>query len=565
MLRSTILCLVALRLAIGWHFLVEGYEKVRKTYAGPGDLSKPFTSEGYFRNADGPLGELMRQRLSDPHREALALLTLKPGNTAGKERIPDALEQQWNDYFARFEQHFALSPEQKKIAQAKLDQAKEDVVQWLLTGTKEVKKTYPSGTVEIKQATDERIREYQLKLQEIADLISRREPSMFNKDVEKKRLPTAKADADKMRKELLEDLDEQTKRMKERLIDTFRDGMPTLPLGKDPRALSNDAILALVKLDNENLPKEVVVAWDAYAAQFATNFKLSKEQQADLKKRIEKAKTLYIRWLSNQDETTGTPLPTPEVTKLIQNFESLHRQATGQQPVPTTTPDGKKWDMAKVQAYLAEYREELLKGLQRQQKNFVDLLDMVLTPEQREATVPPAKKPTVTDSPFFDWDYNPQHWTLVDWVDWGTRWGLLIMGALLLLGLFTRTAALAAALFLLMTYLTVPPFPWLSAPPNQEGTYYYVNKNTIEMLALLVLLTVPSGRWFGVDAMLAYWAEGRRLRRAQRKANAAATTAPAKPTSAPSAKASTSDSDAGTGSIVSRSPGATVYTPRQDS
>ena len=61
-----------------------------------------------------------------------------------------------------------------------------------------------------------------------------------------------------------------------------------------------------------------------------------------------------------------------------------------------------------------------------------------------------------------------------------------------------------AAGFLLSTYLSYPPFPWLAVPPKNEGYYLYVNKNVIEMLALLVLATTASGRWFGLDALLAW-------------------------------------------------------------
>jgi hypothetical protein len=46
------------------------------------------------------------------------------------------------------------------------------------------------------------------------------------------------------------------------------------------------------------------------------------------------------------------------------------------------------------------------------------------------------------------------------------------------------------------------PFPWLPVSPKAEGNYLFVNKNVIEMLALLVLATLPTGRWFGFDAIL---------------------------------------------------------------
>jgi thiosulfate dehydrogenase [quinone] large subunit len=87
-------------------------------------------------------------------------------------------------------------------------------------------------------------------------------------------------------------------------------------------------------------------------------------------------------------------------------------------------------------------------------------------------------------------------------INQGTAWGLTILGGLLLVGLFTRTSCVLAALFLLTTYFCTPPWPWFLAPPNTEGFYYYINKNVIEMLALVVLATTASGRWFGLDAVL---------------------------------------------------------------
>ena len=61
--------LLALRLAIGWHFLFEGLHKVESYYNGPTETSKPFSSEIYFKVAPGPLGEKMRKEFSDPDAE----------------------------------------------------------------------------------------------------------------------------------------------------------------------------------------------------------------------------------------------------------------------------------------------------------------------------------------------------------------------------------------------------------------------------------------------------------------------------------------------------------------
>ena len=83
-----------------------------------------------------------------------------------------------------------------------------------------------------------------------------------------------------------------------------------------------------------------------------------------------------------------------------------------------------------------------------------------------------------------------------------TMWFLVVSGGCLLAGLFTRVACVSAAGFLIMTYLTHPPFPWYVAPPGTEGNPLFVNKNAIECLALLALACMPTGRWMGLDALV---------------------------------------------------------------
>jgi len=94
-----------------------------------------------------------------------------------------------------------------------------------------------------------------------------------------------------------------------------------------------------------------------------------------------------------------------------------------------------------------------------------------------------------------------RHW-LIRTIDFSTRWGLLIIGAGLLLGLCSRTAAVGGAMFLVMTLLTHPPLPWLPAPPTSEGNYVFISKNVVELIALLLLACIPTGRWFGLDGLI---------------------------------------------------------------
>jgi uncharacterized membrane protein YphA (DoxX/SURF4 family) len=79
-------------------------------------------------------------------------------------------------------------------------------------------------------------------------------------------------------------------------------------------------------------------------------------------------------------------------------------------------------------------------------------------------------------------------------------WGLLILGPLLLLGLCTRLAAVGGAVMLFSFYLVVPPWPGVPQPPGPEHAFI-VNKNLIEVIALLAIAFMPTGSWFGLDGV----------------------------------------------------------------
>jgi len=50
--------------------------------------------------------------------------------------------------------------------------------------------------------------------------------------------------------------------------------------------------------------------------------------------------------------------------------------------------------------------------------------------------------------------------------------------------------------------LIAPALPYAPAPPGAIGNYLYINLYVIEMIALLVLATLPTGRWLGLDAVV---------------------------------------------------------------
>jgi uncharacterized membrane protein YphA (DoxX/SURF4 family) len=130
----------------------------------------------------------------------------------------------------------------------------------------------------------------------------------------------------------------------------------------------------------------------------------------------------------------------------------------------------------------ASLRASLVGPIKALDRDLVDAAGKLLTPEQR-ARGPVAMPPT-----------------RINQIDAITMWGLATIGVLLIAGLCSRLAAVAAAALLFSFYLAMPPWPGVPPAAGPEHSLW-VNKNLIEVMALLVLASVPSGRWFGLDAL----------------------------------------------------------------
>ena len=85
-------------------------------------------------------------------------------------------------------------------------------------------------------------------------------------------------------------------------------------------------------------------------------------------------------------------------------------------------------------------------------------------------------------------------------IDGVMAWGLTLAGIALILGLFTRVGLTIAGIFLLLFYLSNPPWVGVQFMPG-EGSYLIVNKNLVELAAVLVLLVFPSGSIWGFDSL----------------------------------------------------------------
>ena len=89
---------------------------------------------------------------------------------------------------------------------------------------------------------------------------------------------------------------------------------------------------------------------------------------------------------------------------------------------------------------------------------------------------------------------------LMNTIDVMNTWGLIAIGLGLVLGLFTRVAAIAGCALLMLYYLFNPPFIGLDPGPV-EGNYLLVNKNLIEAVILLYIAVTPLSRKLGLDML----------------------------------------------------------------
>lgn len=100
---------------------------------------------------------------------------------------------------------------------------------------------------------------------------------------------------------------------------------------------------------------------------------------------------------------------------------------------------------------------------------------------------------------FISMSGNPSLLNVLDFIN---IWGLILIGAGLIMGLFTRVAAVAGIVLLGFYYLSHPPIIGVSYVMPSEGSYLWVNKNLIELLTLWVLILFPTWKTIGIDRFI---------------------------------------------------------------
>jgi uncharacterized membrane protein YphA (DoxX/SURF4 family) len=150
----------------------------------------------------------------------------------------------------------------------------------------------------------------------------------------------------------------------------------------------------------------------------------------------------------------------------------------------------RRWERMMV---LRTEANKWIQDIESQEQAYKNELYSHLKKEQKQQGNPPAS-------------WNPFRWEQMEQINFAVTYGLTAIGICLMLGLGTTPAALGGAAFMCFVVMTQPAFPGIYPPDSPiVGHALLVNKDFIEMLALLTIAATPAGQWGGLDFYLYRW------------------------------------------------------------
>lgn len=91
---------------------------------------------------------------------------------------------------------------------------------------------------------------------------------------------------------------------------------------------------------------------------------------------------------------------------------------------------------------------------------------------------------------------------LLSIIDFINIWGLVVIGLLLILGLFEKLGYIGAAALITLYYIAHPPLLYADYLFPTEGSYLWVDKNLIMLATIVTLFLFPTGRKIGLDKLI---------------------------------------------------------------
>jgi uncharacterized membrane protein YphA (DoxX/SURF4 family) len=261
--------------------------------------------------------------------------------------------------------------------------------------------------------------------------------------------------------------------------------------GVEPDWLDSIDFSAIAR--DHKLPNVMARDWESYRGRFFTHYRINLDHQVQSRALIayQGAVARAVDWLLGQKTGPQGPALLVQAPSPLNQIEAYQRQQARinemqQQEFPAFGHDVRHGQLREARnearRLAAGLKAAWAKHTESMHKDLEQCLD-----ESRRALGPLPK----TNGP-----------QTIDRMDRWIAWGLTLVGGFILLGFMTRPACLVAACFLALVYLAYPPWPSLPDNPHLDGRSIFVDQNLIEMLALLVLAMVPSGRWLGLDALI---------------------------------------------------------------
>lgn len=289
---------------------------------------------------------------------------------------------------------------------------------------------------------------------------------------------------------------------------------------------------------DQGLPAALDNEWQAYFDAFVRHYRLTPPQTARAQERLEAAKLATAKWLSNGEEDVVKIAPYPPELKVPMTMKARlaeqdrlqDRVARAEARLPSSDPDMQK-QYKDAKADLNKWRAGLKRSLDAQTAKMKEALKLALIDDYTRPALAVAPSLALPVSAIAmvglvpgDLSYVQEQWrqpkldepvtlpmrawSMLQWSDAAVTWGLIVLGAGLLLGLFARLASALGAILVLSFYLAMPPLPGWPESPRLEGHYLLINKTLIEVLALGALTFIPTGRWAGVDGLLQFLIPG---------------------------------------------------------
>ncbi|MEZ6055263.1 MAG: DoxX family membrane protein [Planctomycetaceae bacterium] len=441
-----IVLIVLLRLSIGWQFLYEGiWKKTSMTSA------RPWTAKGYLANAEGPFRNYFRSMVGDfpQGNDPDDLLWLDYDN----------VNQSWQDWQAAFTAHYGLSEAQQKSLDRLLDGADR-------IDSGPIKTPEQEGVNPIEKLPDGIPAD--LKFSGVL-VKPRLEGGMLVLDAGKPLLP--------------KEFDRIFKAMGTVMTERMEAGVskPTLAVADTHGQPLLDEKGELVR-EEDDLKRRFAAHLLRLKASCEASLGYRQKLRASLKGDPKRTGV----FISDGQGSMGRPDADPDSILVLRYGEITEYE--------DELKDYEQAHAAATMPYEFEHLSRLktkLDGLKKKAVGPVKALDAslkadaekLLTSEQIGRGPLPA-----VDTP----ERAASHQAM---------WGLLIIGLLLIIGFATRIAAVAGAVMLFMFYLAIPPWPGVPQPAGPEHSFI-INKNMIEVIALLGIAALPTGSWFGLDGII---------------------------------------------------------------